>query len=47
MYECIYCKKQIIGFNCDCQGNKKLWNTSLRGARLNQKKRHRLSQKIN
>lgn len=35
VYKCINCHKEIIGFNCDCDRDEKLWN---RGDRKNDNK---------
>lgn len=41
IYKCTFCKREIIGFSCDCRGDPKLWNSGTRGSRA--KKRIKLN----
>lgn len=41
-YTCLNCGKEIAGFNCDCEKNSAIWDSSLRKNQnkiANQKKR--------
>lgn len=41
-YKCLNCGKETIGFDCDCQKDKAIWDSSLRKSRnksINKKNR--------